>query len=382
MNPVYTAESVAMGHPDKVCDQISDRILDRLLALDANSRVAVETAVKTGLVVLLGEVTADARPDYTGWVRELLAELGYDREGLGFSSEGVGVVNAIEAQSPDIARGVDREEGELGAGDQGIMIGYACDETEALMPAPQLYAHRLMARQAELRARGELSWLRPDAKCQLSVRYAEGQPVGLSKVVVSLQHDPEADPAAEREAVVEQLLRPVLPGGWLPDSEHILINPTGRFVVGGPKGDAGVTGRKIIQDTYGPLCPHGGGGFSGKDATKVDRSATYMARYAAKNLVAAGLARRAEVRLAYAIGVAEPVMVAVDTFGTGAASDERLASALREVFDFTPRGCIDTLDLQRPVFTETARFGHFGRSGPEFTWERTDRAEALRAALG
>jgi S-adenosylmethionine synthetase len=381
MHRVYTAESVAAGHPDKVCDQISDRLLDRLLAADADARVAAETAVKTGLVVLLGEITTHARPDYPAWVRELLREIGYDREGLGFSAEDVGVVNAIEAQSPDIAQGVDREGGALGAGDQGIMIGYACDETEALMPAPQHYSHRLMARQAALLHSGELPWLRPDAKCQLSVRYRGDAPVGLDKVVVSLQHAAEVDPAAQREAVVETLLRPVLPAGWLPDADRILINPTGRFVIGGPKGDAGVTGRKIVQDTYGPVRPHGGGGFSGKDPTKVDRSAAYMARYAAKNLVAAGLARRAEVRLAYAIGLAEPVMVAVDTFGTGAADDDRLGAALREVFDFTPRGCIDTLDLRRPIYTETARFGHFGRSGADFTWEGTDRAEALKAAL-
>jgi S-adenosylmethionine synthetase len=381
MDRTYTAESVAAGHPDKVCDQISDRILDRLLGADPGARVAVETAVKTGLVVLLGEVTADTRPDFTGWVRELLGEIGYDRDGLGFSAEGTGVINAVEAQSADIALGVDRGGGELGAGDQGIMIGYACDETEALMPAPQHYSHRIMERQAALLQSGRLPWLRPDAKCQLTVRYSGERPVGLDKVVVSLQHAPDADPAAEREAVVEELLRPVLPAGWLPDAEHILINPTGRFVIGGPKGDAGVTGRKIIQDTYGPMHPHGGGGFSGKDPTKVDRSAAYMARYAAKNLVAAGLARRAEVRVAYAIGVVEPVMVAVETFGTGAAADDRLGAALREVFDFTPGGCIASLDLRRPVFTDTARFGHFGREGTAFTWERSDRAEALKAAL-
>jgi len=381
MDRIHTAESVAAGHPDKVCDQISDRILDRLLERDPGARVAVEAAVKTGLVVLLGEITADARPDYPGWVRELLAEIGYGREGLGFSADGVGVVNAIEAQSPDIARGVDREGQALGAGDQGIMIGFACDETEALMPAPQHYSHRIMERQARLLNDGGLPWLRPDAKCQLSVRYSDGAPVGLDKVVVSLQHDPEADPAREREAVVETLLRPVLPEGWLPRAEAILINPTGRFVIGGPKGDAGVTGRKIVQDTFGPQCPHGGGGFSGKDPTKVDRSATYMARYAAKNLVAAGLARRAEVRLAYAIGLSEPVMAAVDTFGTGRVDDARLERAVREVLDLTPRGCIEALDLRRPIYTPAAHFGHFGRSGADFTWEHTDRAEDLKAAL-
>ncbi|MFB6259143.1 MAG: methionine adenosyltransferase, partial [Thiohalorhabdaceae bacterium] len=364
-----------------VCDQISDRILDRLLERDPRARVGVEAAVKTGLVVMLGEVTAEARPDFTAWTRELLTEIGYDRDGLGFSGEGAGVVSAVEAQSPDIAQGVDRD-GDIGAGDQGIMIGYACDDTDALMPAPQHYSHRIMARQAELLHTGEVSWLRPDGKCQLSVRYDGDRPVGLDKVVVSLQHTPDADPARDPDTVVELLLRPVLPEGWLPEADRILINPTGRFVIGGPKGDAGVTGRKIVQDTYGPQRPHGGGCFSGKDPTKVDRSATYMARYAAKNLVAAGLAHRAEVRLAYAIGVSEPVMVAVETFGTGTADDDRLGAALREVFDFTPRGCIDTLDLRRPVFTQTARFGHFGRDGADFTWERTDRAEALRAALG
>ncbi|HKJ70340.1 MAG TPA: methionine adenosyltransferase [Gammaproteobacteria bacterium] len=378
MDGLYTAESVAAGHPDKVCDQISDRLLDRFLEADPEARVAVETAVKTGLVVLLGEVTADARADYSGWVRELLTEIGYDRDGLGFSAEEVGVVSAVEAQSPDIARGVARGAA-LGAGDQGIMIGYACDETDALMPAPQHYSHRIMERQAALLSSGELPWLRPDGKCQLSVRYAGGRPVGLDKAVVSLQHEPDADPVRERQAVVEHLLRPVLPEGWLPAPEGLLINPTGRFVIGGPKGDAGVTGRKIIQDTYGPATPHGGGGFSGKDPTKVDRSAAYMARYAAKNLVAAGLARRAEVRLAYAIGVSAPVMAAVDTFGTGAADDERLGRAMQAVFDFTPSGCIEALDLRRPIYTPTARFGHFGREG--LPWERTDRAEALHAAL-
>ena len=382
MPGIHTAESVAAGHPDKVCDQISDRILDRILKQDPDARVAVEAAVKTGLVVLVGEVTTQAPLDYPGWIRGLLTEIGYDREGLGFSADSAGIVNAIEAQSPDIAQGVDRSGGEIGAGDQGIMIGYASDETDALMPAPQYYSHRLMARQAELLRSGRLPWLRPDGKCQLSVAYDGGTPVGLTKAVISLQHADEADPAGEqREAVVEELLRPVLPADWLPDAASLLINPTGRFVVGGPKGDAGVTGRKIIQDTYGPQLPHGGGGFSGKDPTKVDRSATYMARYAAKNVVAAGLARRAEVRLAYAIGVAEPVMVEVATFGTATVAEERLAAALREVFDFTPRGCIDTLGLRRPIFTETARFGHFGREEADFAWERTDRAEALRAAV-
>ncbi len=381
MDQVHTAESVAAGHPDKVCDQISDRILDRFLAADPNARVAVEAAVKTGLVLLVGEVTANLRPDYAAWVRELLAEIGYDRDGLGFSAQGAGIVNAIEPQSPDIARGVDRGGGEIGAGDQGIMIGYACDETDALMPAPQHFAHRLMARQAELLDSGRLLWLRPDAKCQLTVIYRGGRPAGIAKAVVSLQHDPGMDPGRERETVVEELLRPALPDGWVPEGDALLINPTGRFVVGGPHGDAGLTGRKIIQDNYGPQVPHGGGVFSGKDPTKVDRSAAYMARYIAKNVVAAGLARRAEVQLAYAIGVTEPVMVAVDTFGTGGAADDRLAGALWEVFDFTPRGATEILDLRRPIYTATARFGHFGRSEPALTWERTDRAEDLRAAL-
>jgi S-adenosylmethionine synthetase len=375
-----TAESVAAGHPDKVCDQICDRILDRLLDQDAGARVAVEASVKTGLVVLLGEVTADARPDYAGWAREMVAEIGYTRDGLGFSADGMAVVNAVEGQSPDIAQGVDRD-ADIGAGDQGIMVGYACDETEALMPAPQHYAHAIMDRQAQLLGDEALPWLRPDAKCQLSVRYDGDRPVGLDKLVVSLQHEPDADPAAEREAVVEHLLRPVLPEGWLPASDRLLINPTGRFVTGGPKGDAGVTGRKIVQDTYGPGTPHGGGGFSGKDPTKVDRSAAYMARYAAKNLVAAGLAARAQVSVAYAIGVAEPVMLEVDSFGTGTVDDERLAATVREVFDFTPRGCIETLDLRTPRFTALARFGHFGRPEALAPWERTDRTEPLRDAL-
>ncbi len=381
MERIYTAESVAAGHPDKVCDQISDRILDRFLERDPQARVAVETGVKTGLVVLLGEVTADARPDFATWVRELLGEIGYGREGLGFSAEEVGVINAIEAQSPDIARGVDREGGRLGAGDQGIMIGYACDETEVLMPAPQHYSHRIMERQAAALKTGELSWLRPDGKCQLAVRYDGERPVGLDKLVISLQHAPEADPAQEHEAVVETLLRPVLPEGWLPGSDDLLFNATGRFVVGGPKGDAGVTGRKMVQDAYGPGSPHGGGAFSGKDPTKLDRSAACMARYAAKNLVAAGFARRAEVRLAYAIGVVEPVMVAVDTLGTGSRSDDRLAGALREIFDFTPGGCIEALDLRRPLYTPAARFGHFGREGAGSPWEATDRTEAVKGAL-
>jgi S-adenosylmethionine synthetase len=380
MARIRTAESVAAGHPDKVCDQISDRILDRLLAEDPQARVAVETSVKTGLVVLLGEVTADARADFAGWAREMVDEIGYNRDSLGFSAEGMGVVNAIEGQSPDIARGVDRD-ADIGAGDQGIMVGFACDETEALMPAPQHYAHGIMNRQAELLGGEALPWLRPDAKCQLSVRYDGDRPVGLDKVVVSLQHAPEADPANEREAVVEELLRPALPEGWLPDNEAILINPTGRFVTGGPKGDAGVTGRKIVQDTYGPGVPHGGGGFSGKDPTKVDRSAAYMARYAAKSLVAAGLAARAQVSVAYAIGVSEPVMLEVDTFGTGREADERLAAAVGRIFDFTPRGCIETLGLRSPRFTALARFGHFGRPEALAPWERTDRSESLRDAL-
>lgn len=376
---VRTAESVAAGHPDKICDQISDRILDRLLEADPQARVAVETSVKTGLVVLLGEVTAQARPDFSAWVREMVAEIGYNSDHMGFSAEGVGVVNAIEGQSPDIARGVDRD-ADLGAGDQGIMVGYACDETEALMPAPQHYAHALMHRQAALLGGDTLPWLRPDAKCQLSVRYDGDRPVGLDKVVVSLQHAPEVDPSAEQEAVVEHLLRPVLPEGWLPEPERILINPTGRFVTGGPKGDAGVTGRKIVQDTYGPGTPHGGGGFSGKDPTKVDRSAAYMARYAAKNLVAAGLAARAQVSVAYAIGVAEPVMLEVDTFGTGTRDDDRLAATVREVFDFTPKGCIDAFDLRTPRYAALARFGHFGRPEHLAPWEATDRAATLRDA--
>ncbi len=381
---LFTSESVSAGHPDKVADQISDCIVDAFLERDPGARVACETLVKTGLVLLAGEVSGGdcSEEELRRRVRELLCDIGYDSPESGLDGRGCAVVMMLDRQSPDIAQGVDRADPkEQGAGDQGLMFGYACRETETLMPAPLEYAHRLMRRQAQLRREGTLPWLRPDAKSQVSVRYQDGRPVGVAAVVFSTQHDEDVDDAALREAVMEEIIRPVLPPAWLDKDTRVHINPTGRFVLGGPTADCGVTGRKIIVDTYGGMARHGGGAFSGKDPSKVDRSAAYAARYAAKNLVAAELADRCEIQLSYAIGVAEPISVSVQTFGTGRLPDERLAALVRRSFDLRPSGIIQMLDLLRPIYRNTAAYGHFGREEEEFYWERTDRAEMLRAAL-
>ena len=377
-----TSESVSEGHPDKVADRLSDTILDAHLSVDPHARVACETLVKTGLVVLAGEITSSEAVDLEPVVRETVRDLGYEGAELGFDWQSCAVVNAIGRQSPDIAQGVEKRAGhEQGAGDQGTMVGYASDETDVLMPAAITYAHRLVRRQAEVRRAGTLPWLRPDAKSQVTVRYEDGRPAGIAAVVLSTQHAEEVDEDRVHEAVREEILRPVLPAEWVNADTRFFINPTGRFVEGGPRGDCGVTGRKIMVDSYGACgAHHGGGGFSGKDPSKVDRSAAYMARYIAKNLVAAGLARRCEVQLAYAIGVAEPVSVSVETFGTGRVDEARLVELVRAHFPLHPAGMVEALDLLRPVYARTAAYGHFGREEPGFTWEATDRAEALRDA--
>jgi len=385
---LFTSESVSEGHPDKMADQISDAVLDAILAADpdpVHARVAVETLVKTGAVILAGEVTTQANVDYEAVVREVVREIGYTSSEVGFDADTCAVITMIGKQSPDIARGVDR--GELrkqGAGDQGLMFGYATNETDALMPAPILYAHRLVQRQAEVRKQGILPWLRPDAKSQITFRYEDDRIVGIDAVVLSTQHDPGIEYTELREAVIEEILKPVLPAQWFAEcpSERIHINPTGSFVIGGPVGDAGLTGRKIIVDTYGGMARHGGGAFSGKDPSKVDRSAAYACRYVAKNIVAAGLADRCEVQVSYAIGVAEPTSIMVETFGTAKIPEERIAELVRRHFDLTPYGIIEMLELVRPIYRKTAAYGHFGRNEPEFSWERTDRAEALRAEAG
>ncbi len=384
---LFTSESVSEGHPDKLADQISDAVLDAVLAADPDpwhARVAVETLVKTGAIVLAGELTTQAHVDFDAIARKVVREIGYTSSEMGFDADTCAVMTMIGKQSPDIARGVDRDEKELGAGDQGLMFGYATDETEALMPAPILYAHRLVARQAEVRKKGILPWLRPDAKSQITFRYEDERIVGVDAIVLSTQHAPEVSLDTVREAVVEEIIKPVIPEKWLATcpSERIYVNPTGRFVIGGPLGDAGLTGRKIIVDTYGGMAHHGGGAFSGKDPTKVDRSAAYAARYVAKNIVAAGLARRCEVQLAYAIGVPEPVSIMVETFGTARVPEARIAELVRAHFDLTPAGIIRMLDLLRPIYRKTAAYGHFGREDEDFTWERTDKAEALADAAG
>ncbi len=380
---VFTSESVSEGHPDKIADQVSDAILDAILARDRHARVACETLVKTGLVMLAGEITTDAAVDYESVVRETVTGIGYDSSEIGFDGATCAVLVAIGKQSPDIRRGVDRGDPKAqGAGDQGMMFGYATDETDVLMPAPIHYAHRLVQRQAELRRSGRLPWLRPDAKSQVTVRYRDGRPVAVDAVVLSTQHAPDVHTEALREAVMEEIIKPVIPAGWLHRSTRYHINPTGRFVIGGPMGDAGLTGRKIIVDTYGGMARHGGGAFSGKDPSKVDRSAAYAGRYVAKNVVAAGLAARCEIQVSYAIGVAEPTSISVQTFGTGRIPDERIAELVRAHFDLRPGGIIEMLDLLRPIYRKTAAYGHFGREEPEFSWERTDKAEALRADAG
>jgi S-adenosylmethionine synthetase len=387
---LFTSESVSEGHPDKVADQISDAILDAIFEQDPLSRVAAETLTNTGLVVLAGEITTQANVDYIQVARDTIKRIGYDNTDYGIDYKGCAVLVAYDKQSNDIAQGVDRASDDylnIGAGDQGLMFGYACSETPELMPAPIYYAHRLVERQAQLRKDGRLPFLRPDAKSQVTMRYVDGKPHSIDTVVLSTQHSPDQSETATQmkasftEAIIEEIIKPVLPKEWLQDTKY-LINPTGRFVIGGPQGDCGLTGRKIIVDTYGGACPHGGGAFSGKDPTKVDRSAAYAARYVAKNIVAAGLAEKCQIQVAYAIGVARPMNITVNTLGTGKVSDEKLSALVAEHFDLRPKGIIQMLDLLRPIYSKTAAYGHFGRDEPDFTWERTDKAAALRAAAG
>ncbi|SDB44663.1 methionine adenosyltransferase [Pseudidiomarina indica] len=378
---LFTSESVSEGHPDKIADQISDAVLDAILAQDPRARVACETYVKTGMVLVGGEINTNAWVDIEEITRNTVRNIGYIHSDMGFDANSCAVLNAIGKQSPDINQGVDRERPEdQGAGDQGLMFGYATNETEVLMPAPVTYAHRLMQRQAEVRKEGILPWLRPDAKSQLTFIYENGRPVGIDTVVLSTQHHEDVSQQELREAVIETILKPVLPAAWFPTKqERIFINPTGKFVIGGPMGDCGLTGRKIIVDTYGGMARHGGGAFSGKDPSKVDRSAAYAARYVAKNLVAAGLAERVEIQISYAIGVAEPTSISIETFGTSTHSDEKLIALVRQHFDLRPYGLIKMLDLERPIYLPTAAYGHFGRD--EFPWERTDKVEALLASI-
>jgi S-adenosylmethionine synthetase len=381
---LFTSESVSEGHPDKVADQISDGVLDAILEHDPRARVAAETLVTTGLVVLAGEITTHANIDYSVVAREVIKRIGYDNTDYGIDYKGCAVMVCYGRQSPDIAQGVDEGKGldlDQGAGDQGLMFGYACDETPELMPAAIYYAHRLVERQADLRRDGRLSWLRPDAKSQVTLRYIDGKPHSIDTVVLSTQHDPDIRHEELEQAVIEEIVKPVLPPQWLQNT-RFLINPTGRFVIGGPHGDAGLTGRKIIVDTYGGACPHGGGAFSGKDPSKVDRSAAYAARYVAKNIVAAGLARRCQVQVSYAIGYSKPINVTVETFGTGTVGDDTLARLVGQHFDLRPKGIVKMLDLLRPIYGRTAAYGHFGRDEPDFTWERLDKAPALRDAAG
>src|ERR1700727_478781 len=377
----FTSESVSEGHPDKVADQISDAVLDAILAVDPRGRVACETLVKTGVVIVAGEVTASAWVDVEALVRKTVLDIGYDTSDMGFDGASCGVLNIIGKQSPDIAQGVDRkDERKQGAGDQGLMFGYATNETDVLMPAPITLAHRLVKRQAQVRKNGKLPWLRPDAKSQATLRYENDKPVGLEAVVLSTQHSDDISTKQLRDAVMEEILKPVLPAKWIDKRTKYHINPTGRFVIGGPVGDCGLTGRKIIVDTYGGFARHGGGAFSGKDPSKVDRSAAYAARYVAKNIVAAGLAERCEVQVAYAIGKARPVGTFGDTFGTGVVDDEKIQDAILEVFDLRPAAIVRDLDLLRPIYQQTAAYGHFGRPELDFTWEATDRVDALRSA--
>ncbi len=379
---VFTSESVSEGHPDKVADQVSDAVVDAMLEQDPESRVACETMIKTGVVIVAGEIRTQAEVNVDELVRQVIAEIGYDSDEVGFNPHACTVVNALGVQSADIAMGVDEsEDHEQGAGDQGLMFGYATNETDVLMPAPLTYAHRLVQRQAEVR-RGSLPFLRPDAKSQLTFRYDKsGSPMAIDAVVLSTQHAPHISQEDLNAAVREEILKPVLPDNWMTSDTKVYINPTGQFIIGGPVGDCGLTGRKIIVDTYGGMARHGGGAFSGKDPSKVDRSAAYAGRYVAKNLVAAGLAERCEIQVSYAIGVAEPTSISINTFGTGKLSDEQIVQLVREHFDLRPKGLIDMLDLKRPIYRATAAYGHFGRTEEAFTWERTDRAEALAAAL-
>ena len=379
---IFTSESVSEGHPDKMADQISDAILDAIIKDDPEARVAVETMVKTGMAIVAGEVTTKTYVDLEEVVRQVILDIGYDSSDVGFDGASCAVLNAIGKQSHDIAMGVDdSEEHEQGAGDQGLMFGYATNETDVLMPAPIYYAHRLVERQAALRKHGTLPWLRPDAKSQVTLRYEAGKPVAIDAVVLSTQHDADISQTDIREAVMDLIIKEVLPEQWLHAGTQYHINPTGQFIIGGPVGDCGLTGRKIIVDTYGGMARHGGGAFSGKDPSKVDRSAAYAGRYVAKNIVAAGLAERCEIQVSYAIGVAEPTSISIDTFGTGKLSDTRIVELVREHFDLRPKGLIAMLDLKRPIYRQTAAYGHFGREHPDFTWERTDKAAALKAAL-
>ena len=377
-NFLFTSESVTEGHPDKIADQISDAVLDDVMRQDPKGRVACETLVTTGLAVVAGEITTSAIVDYDTLVRDTIRGVGYDRAKYGYDADTCGVLCTVKRQSPDIAMGVDTG----GAGDQGLMFGFACDETAELMPMPIQLAHRLTQRLSEVRKSNKVDFLRPDGKSQVTIEYRDGRPARVDCVVISTQHSEKVSNADLRDAIAEHVIRPIIPPSMLDSKTKYHINPTGRFVIGGPMGDAGLTGRKIIVDSYGGYSRHGGGAFSGKDPSKVDRSACYMARYIAKNLVAAGLARKVEVQLAYAIGVAEPVSVMADTFGTGAVSPEKISALIREFFSLTPKGIIETLDLRRPIYKPTAAYGHFGRSGVGFTWERTDHADALRKAAG
>jgi S-adenosylmethionine synthetase len=379
---IFTSESVSEGHPDKMADQISDAVLDAILADDPHARVAVETLVKTGMAIVAGEVTTSTYVDLEALIRQVILDIGYDSSDIGFDGASCAVLNAIGKQSHDIAMGVDATENkEQGAGDQGLMFGYASNETDVLMPAPITYAHRLMRRQAHLRKHGVLPWLRPDAKSQVTIRYDGGKPVAVDAVVVSTQHAPNIAHADLREAVIEEIIRPVIPAEWLHAGTRFHVNPTGQFVIGGPLGDCGLTGRKIIVDSYGGMARHGGGAFSGKDPSKVDRSAAYAGRYVAKNIVAAGLADRCEIQVSYAIGVAEPTSISVNTFGTGKLPDTGIVELIRKHFDLRPRAIIEMLDLKRPIYRATAAYGHFGREDGDFTWERTDRAAELAKAL-
>jgi S-adenosylmethionine synthetase len=382
-NFIFTSESVSEGHPDKVADQISDAVLDALLAQDPKSRVACETLVKTGMVILAGEVTTDAWVDLEALVRKVVCDIGYDNGDIGFDGQSCAVLNAIGKQSADIAMGVDEAaDHEQGAGDQGLMFGYASNETDVYMPAPITYSHLLVKRQAEVRKNKTLPWLRPDAKSQITFRYENNKPVAIDAVVLSTQHSPEISNKALHEAVMDEIILPILPKEWLHKDTKYFINPTGQFIIGGPVGDCGLTGRKIIVDSYGGMARHGGGAFSGKDPSKVDRSAAYMARYVAKNIVAAGLAERCEIQVSYAIGVAEPTSISVETFGTSKLSEDRLEQLVRDNFDLRPKGLIATLDLLKPIYLPTAAYGHFGRTEDTFSWEKLDKVDALQQSAG
>ena len=381
---LFTSESVSEGHPDKVADQISDSIVDAIFSEDTTARIACETMINTGMVVLSGEITTSANIDYQTVARNTIREIGYTSEAMGFDSDSCEVLVSIDKQSPDIAQGVNEGEGmdlDQGAGDQGLMFGYACNETDVLMPCPITYSHLLVKRQADIRKSGQLNWLRPDAKSQVTVAYEDSKPISIDTVVLSTQHDPDIEHKDIEKAVINEIIKPVLPENMITSKTRYLVNPTGRFVIGGPVGDCGLTGRKIIVDTYGGMARHGGGAFSGKDPSKVDRSAAYAARYVAKNIVAAGLAERCELQLSYAIGVAEPTSISIETFGTGKVEQEKLIEAIRDNFDLRPKGIINMLGLLRPIYQQTAAYGHFGRSDIDLPWERTDRADILKQQL-